>query len=105
MSPERWRHLRELLDRALQVEGAERSAFLDRNCSGDPSLRQELDRLLAAEWQLPSSFLESTAVALGPMAVATAGDSVFAAGTKLGPYALETLLGAHAGSSSPGSRG
>jgi hypothetical protein len=66
MTPERWRQIRDVLDSALQLEGAERSAFLDRNCSRDPSLRQELDSLLAAERKLPSDFLP-TAELLAPV--------------------------------------
>jgi hypothetical protein len=42
MIPERWRLIRDLFSSALQLGAAERSAFLDRNCSGDPSLRQEV---------------------------------------------------------------
>jgi serine/threonine protein kinase len=94
MTPERWRQVRDLFTSALQVGVAERSAFLDSNCSGDHSLRREVERLLAAEQELPSSFLESPAVALAPAFVSTKSSSVRAAGTKLGPYALETLLGA-----------
>ena len=93
MTPERWRQIRDLFSNALQLGAAERSAFLDRNCSGDPSLREEVQRLLAAERELPSSFLESPAVALPSPLVSSAGSSVLAAGTRLGPYALETLLG------------
>jgi serine/threonine protein kinase/TolB-like protein len=94
MTPERWRQIRDLFTSALQLGAAERSAYLYRNCSGDPSLRQEVERLLAAEQQLPSSFLDSHAVALAKPSASSEGGSVLAPGTKLGPYALETLLGA-----------
>ena len=93
MTPERWRQICDLFASTLQLGAAERPAFLDRNCSGDPSLRREVERLLAAEGELPSSFLESPVVALGPPSVSSVGSTVLAAGTRLGPNALETLLG------------
>jgi serine/threonine protein kinase/Tfp pilus assembly protein PilF len=92
MTPERWRQIRDLLDSLLQLTPPERSAFLDRNCSGDPSLREELERFLTAERELPPSF--PGAVLVAPPFVSSDGGSVLAAGTRLGPYALETLLGA-----------
>jgi hypothetical protein len=61
MTPARWRQIRDLLDRALQLEAPERSPFLDRSCSSDHSLRQEVEKLLAAERELATSFLESPA--------------------------------------------
>jgi eukaryotic-like serine/threonine-protein kinase len=94
MTPVRWRQIRELLDRALKLEGLERSAFLDRSCSGDPLLREEVEKLLAAERELPESFLENPAIALPTQFVSSDGNGVLAPGTKLGPYALEALLGA-----------
>jgi eukaryotic-like serine/threonine-protein kinase len=94
MTPERWRQIRDLFSSALRLEAAERPVFLDRNCSGDPSLRQEVERLLAAQRDLPSSFLEPPATAPATPFVSSASSSVLAPGTKLGPYALETLLGA-----------
>ena len=42
---------------------AERTAFLDRVCAGDPALRQRMDKLLQRHQQ-PGSFLESPAAEL-----------------------------------------
>jgi serine/threonine protein kinase len=91
MTPVRWHQIRELLDRALQLEGAERSAFLAEQCSSDPSLRQEVEKLLAAEQELPSSFLESPAAV---QSISSSSNAVFAPGMKIGRYVLEALLGA-----------
>ena len=63
MKPERWQQVREVLHEAMQMDEAERSAFLDSQCATDPSLRVELNELLAAEGELGSSFLESPALA------------------------------------------
>ncbi len=47
MDPNRWRQIEDLYHLALEKPAQERAAFLDRACSADPSLRQELDSLLA----------------------------------------------------------
>jgi tetratricopeptide (TPR) repeat protein/class 3 adenylate cyclase len=43
-----WPRLREILGSALELPSGERAAFLDRACAGRPTLRRELDSLLAA---------------------------------------------------------
>ena len=93
MNPERWQQVRDVLHSAMQVAPAERSTFLDRRCASDPSLREDVNKLLAAEGEIPSSFLESPALAQA-VPVTAASSSVLAAGTKLGPYAVLALLGA-----------
>jgi len=45
----RWQRLESLFSQALALEPAERSAFLDRAAAADPTLRAELDALLAAD--------------------------------------------------------
>ena len=41
MTPERWEQIRDVLEKALELAPGERSAFLNRACSSDQSLRQE----------------------------------------------------------------
>jgi serine/threonine protein kinase len=94
MTPARWRQIRDLLDSALQMDGAERAAYLDRQCANDPSLRQELDKLIAVEAELPDRFLGSLAVMEVASQIVSSGSAILAAGTRLGPYQVETLLGA-----------
>ena len=48
MTPERWREIREVLHEALEIELEERSAYLDRACAADSSLRGEVESLLAS---------------------------------------------------------
>src|SRR5215471_18690988 len=81
MTPERWQEIKGLLEQALELAPEERSAFLDR-CTGDPSLRQQVDSLLSANEEVRSSFLESSTkhVTLAP-------------GTRLGDYEVQKLLG------------
>jgi len=57
MIPERWQHISELLDEAMQLDSEQRSAFLERLASSDPELRQEVESLLDAHNNAESSFL------------------------------------------------
>src|SRR5262249_43175679 len=47
MTPQRYERLCELFDRARQRPPGERAAFLEGACAGDPSLRAEVESLLA----------------------------------------------------------
>ena len=60
MTPERWQQIRDVLEKALELPPGERSAFLNRACSSDPSLRQEVETLLASSDDVRSSFLQSS---------------------------------------------
>ena len=48
MSPEHWQQIKILLHSALERAPAERPAFLDQACSGNPTLRSQLEGLLAS---------------------------------------------------------
>jgi serine/threonine protein kinase/tetratricopeptide (TPR) repeat protein len=82
MNPERWQQVKGMLDQALELTPEERSSFLDRACSTDHSLRHEVESLLSSDGEARSSFLasEMTRVTLS-------------AGTKLGDYEVQSLLG------------
>ncbi len=60
---ERERRIVELLGRAIELEGADRSRFLDGACLGDPELRAEIDAMLAEDQSQSESFLAMPAVA------------------------------------------
>jgi len=83
MTPERWQQIRDVLAKALELAPDERSAFLNRACSSDRSLRREVETLLASSDDVRSSFLQSSA----PRVTLTAG-------TKLGEYEVKSLVGA-----------
>jgi serine/threonine protein kinase/Tol biopolymer transport system component len=79
MPPERWREIEALYHAALEREPAARAALLD---AAEPELRREVESLLAQD--------SSETVGL------TAADptaTILSAGTRLGPYRLEGLLG------------
>ena len=63
MTPERWQQVRDLLHSAMQLEPGQREQHLAQNCWADPSLRQDLDSLLAVDAELGTSFLDSEAMA------------------------------------------
>src|SRR5262245_42099716 len=68
---------------------AERAAFLDRACAGDPALRQRIERLLH-QHQRAGSFLESVA----PNSVSTVAETARErAGTVIESYRLLELIG------------
>src|SRR5579884_3781431 len=47
MKPEEWQRVKEILEPALDLDAASRSAFVDRACAGDEHLRREVLSLLA----------------------------------------------------------
>ncbi|MFZ0478372.1 MAG: protein kinase [Terriglobales bacterium] len=60
MTPERWQQIRNVLEKALELVPEQRSAFLERACSSDPLLRQEVEVLLASVDEANSGFLQSS---------------------------------------------
>ena len=47
VDPDRWHRLSDIFHRALEQETDRRATFLDDACRGDPSLREEVESLLA----------------------------------------------------------
>jgi serine/threonine protein kinase len=95
MTPERWQMVRGILQSAMELRPAERAAYLDRECSSDPTLRRDVDEMLSLEGKLDPGFLESPAAARVELpGQSFANASILAAGTRLGNYELRALLGA-----------
>jgi eukaryotic-like serine/threonine-protein kinase len=85
MSPAHWSRIKAIFVGALDLPEAERSAFVEAHCGGDPALRSEVERLLEAE----SGALENPILgALARLAVPE-----LARGEMLGPYRVETKIG------------
>ena len=82
MTPERWRQVTALFHSARARPAADRPALLDDACARDPSLRADVERLLAAD---DSHF--------GEASVALASLPALSSGTTLGPYRIEGLIG------------
>jgi serine/threonine protein kinase/Tol biopolymer transport system component len=83
MTPERWQQVKEVLNGALHVAGEERAAFLGRACQTDPSLRIEVDALLASAPGVAEEFLKS----------APPHRMQLSKGSRLGPYEIDCLVG------------
>jgi serine/threonine protein kinase len=61
MTPEGWQRIRPILESALELDSAHRPAFLKQVCT-DPSLRQEIESLIAAHEQAGTHALNYPAV-------------------------------------------
>jgi len=82
MTPEQWQRVRDVLAEALERKPEDRPTFLDGACSVDPSLRQEVERLLASSDKARSGFLQSSTFRVG-----------LTPGAHLGDYEVQGLLG------------
>jgi Tol biopolymer transport system component len=87
MTPERWRQVTEVFQAALARTESARTPYLDQVCAGDPALRAEVDAMLA----VPSESARTDAISLNVSPTTT---SQLEAGTTIGPYRIECLIGA-----------
>ncbi|MDQ2856636.1 MAG: protein kinase [Acidobacteriota bacterium] len=92
MKPERWEEIEAVFQSGLAQDERERSAFLDRECDGDESLRADVIALLSAEEE-SRDFLSGSAleIAAGQLAHQR---SHSVAGRAVGHYRLQQALGA-----------
>ena len=88
MTPERLREIERLFHEARGHTPAERDAFLARACASDPTLRREVESLLA---QPPAGMIDAPVVALVAGLVAPPAPRL-APGSSVGPYRIERLL-------------
>jgi serine/threonine protein kinase len=87
--------VRGILQSAMEMRPDERGAFLDRECASDPSLRKDVDEYLSIDGKLDPDFLGSPAAQQVALSASTAtGTTLLAAGTRLGPYEIQALIGA-----------
>ena len=91
MNPERWQRIEALLDGALDLDPAERGAFLERECAGDADLLAEVRAILEAG-ERSDPVLDGSAAKLGAPLVA---DSIPVPPLpqRVGPYRVERLIG------------
>ena len=89
MDQQRWEQIEDLLQRALDLKPAERSAFLEKICAADTDLRSKVEALLAREVDA-RSFLESPAVAhIAEQFI----DSATTPPSQIGRYQVEARIG------------
>ncbi len=61
MTPQKWKKVKSVLSRTLNLPSDQRPDFLDRVCSGDAELRREVERLLVS-YNENDPFLENSAI-------------------------------------------
>ena len=98
MDAERWRQVEQLYHAALEKEEGDRTAFLNRACAGDDSLRGEIESLLAfaggADGYLRAAVGEVASQAAGIGDTEGCGpDNTTGAPQKLGRYELLGKIG------------
>jgi non-specific serine/threonine protein kinase/serine/threonine-protein kinase len=81
-SPELWRRIKQIASAALDLEPANRRAFVETSCDGDAALLNEVLTLIAST-EAATPFFERAALNV----------SLFSAGSRLGPYRLVRELG------------
>jgi hypothetical protein len=87
ISPDRWPDVSRVFSAAVGVEKSARKAYLDEACRDDAALRVTVDSMLRAHDEA-GSFGET------PAFVPSGTVKRLAPGTQLGPFRIETLLGA-----------
>src|SRR5579884_181464 len=93
MDPERWRQIEQLYHAALEREPEKRSRFIEEACGPDLELRRELKSLLAQDLAA-SSPLDHAVLDTAASLPNHPGDARLTAGTQLGPYRIESFIGA-----------
>src|SRR2546425_5409312 len=88
VTPERLREIETLFHDARERTPAERDAFLARACAHDPTLRREVESLLA---QPPAGVIDAPVGALVAGLVSPA--SVLLTGRRIGVFQVQGLLG------------
>ncbi len=91
MTPERWKQIEAVFEKALELPAAERTAVLERTCEADEDLRREVASLLSSHQQA-GSFIEHQSLFLleeesdAPQAALTPGQMV-------GRYKIDKEIG------------
>jgi Tol biopolymer transport system component/predicted Ser/Thr protein kinase len=91
MTPERWRQINDVFQAAVEVAPEQRTAFLDKACTTDQTLRSEVESLLASdehEWKL----IEQPALEVAAPLLAD-DQPRLAPGQNLSHYVIDSLIG------------
>jgi eukaryotic-like serine/threonine-protein kinase len=91
LTPERWQQVKDVLTAALELAPGRRAAFLDGACAGDPSLREEVESLLAS-YEQAASFIETPAIARVEEPEEEDGGELLV-GQSIGHYQIEREIG------------
>jgi tetratricopeptide (TPR) repeat protein/tRNA A-37 threonylcarbamoyl transferase component Bud32 len=89
MNPESWLRLESIFFRAVELPPEDRGAFLDQACADDPTLRAEVDAVLAAHRAAGGTDQLDRLISPAPLPEPLGAP----VGTMLGPYLIEELVG------------
>ena len=89
MTPERWQQLKQIFDSALEYEPDARAEYISRVCTGDDSLRNQVESLIAAH-EKDGSFINAPAY---QAAAASLSEEALATGRMIGHYEILGVLG------------
>src|SRR5437016_14296344 len=90
MTSERWQRVKEIFQSALDLDPADRAAFLAEVCDGDVELRKEIESLLAAS-EKDGSFIDSPAYAAAATLIVDE-PAALKRGTTVGPYDIDSFI-------------
>ena len=91
MTPERWQQVKELFNAALECDAGQRTAFLQQACSGDVTLQQQVESLLAMH-ESSDRLLDGSVGALAAELLTQAQPPPLV-GQSLGVYQVERHVG------------
>src|SRR5579863_2829305 len=90
LTPADWTILQDIVTSAADLPSPRRETYLDEACAGQPQLRARADSLLAALDSDDVTFLGS---AIQDAASSTLDVDLPAAGARIGPYRLQSVIG------------
>src|SRR5438552_2778214 len=91
MTPERWQHLKQIFQSALERNPAERSAFISEACADDRELRSEVESLIASYDQAGDSIEAMAAEAATEILGDDQAGSIV--GKQIGHYQVLSCIG------------
>jgi serine/threonine protein kinase/tetratricopeptide (TPR) repeat protein len=91
MKPERWQRINDLFQSATDCPPNQRAVFLDEACSGDESLRRDVESLVVA-YERTDNFIETPAFEVAPELLVSENSGALI-GESIGHYRIESLIG------------
>jgi Tol biopolymer transport system component len=91
MDPEKWKQVKEIFHAALGVAPRERAAFLDKACSGQETVRREVESLIASH-EKTGDFIDSPAFEVAAHLLADDADTL-SDGLLVGDYKILKKIG------------
>jgi eukaryotic-like serine/threonine-protein kinase len=91
MKPERWQRINDLFQSATDCPPNQRDVFLYKACSGDESLRRDVESLVVA-YERTDNFIETPAFEVAPELLVSENSGALI-GESIGHYRIESLIG------------